>query len=180
MKFDNRQLIKDFILLKKLQINKWLPHKAVQIRENTNFGLHSGIIYKLKTTDMKKKVIATSMFLLSIFLFCQHGYSQAIVNNDYSLIFDDRKGGEFKSVNAKIVLNPAGNIQITATFQLPKGHFLVPKSGTKTIGVKQTTNDIYGEPHVLWCITNINSSGRFSVNYHLNGAGTVFPAVYSL
>lgn len=46
MKFDNRQLIKDFILLKKLQINKWLPHKAVQIKENTNFDLYSGKIYK--------------------------------------------------------------------------------------------------------------------------------------
>ena len=40
MKFDNRHLIKDFRLLKKLQINKWLPFKAIQIRENTNFEQH--------------------------------------------------------------------------------------------------------------------------------------------
>lgn len=129
---------------------------------------------------MKKKMLVTTMILLSFFLFCQHVYSQAFVNNDYSLIFDDNRGGEFKSVNAKIVLNPAGNIQITATFQLPKGHFLVPTSGTKTIAVRQKTTDIYGESHTLWCITKINSSGRFSVNYHLNGAGTVFPAAYGL
>jgi hypothetical protein len=129
---------------------------------------------------MKKKALVTTIILLSFFMFCQHVYSQAIVNNDYSLIFDDRNGGEFKSVNAKIVLNPAGNIQITATFQLPKDHFLVPTSGTKTIGVKQTTTDIFGETHQLWCITKINSSGRFTVNYHLNGAGNIFPVSYSL
>lgn len=129
---------------------------------------------------MKKKVIVTSMLLLSIFLFSQHVYPRALVNNNYSLIFEDGKGGEFKSINAKIVRNPAGNIHITATFQLPKGHFLVPKTGTKTIGVNQTTTDINGESHVQWCITKINSSGRFTVNYHLNGAGYVFPAAYRL
>lgn len=129
---------------------------------------------------MKKKVLVTAMIILSIFLFYQHSYSQALVNNDYSLIFDDNNGGEFKSVNAKIVLNPAGNIQITATFQLPKDNKLVPTSGTKTIGVNQTTTDINGEPHVQWCITKINSTGRFTVNYHLNGAGYVFPAAYRL
>lgn len=120
------------------------------------------------------------MFLLSILLFSQHIYPQTVVNNDYSLIFSDKMGGEFKSINAKIIKTPAGNIQITATFQLPKGHFLVPKTGTKTIGVNQETTDLYGDTHLLWFITKINSSGRFTVNYHLNGAGYVFPAAYRL
>lgn len=129
---------------------------------------------------MKKKVIVTSIILLSILLFSQHVYPQAVVNNDYKLFFYDADGIKFESLNAKIVLNPAGNIHISVTFQLPKSHDLVPTSGTKSIAVRQRTTDIYGEPHTLWCITKINSSGRFSVNYHLNGAGTVFPAVYGL
>jgi hypothetical protein len=40
MKLDNRRLIKEFKLFKKLHINKCLPNKVVQIRENTNFEQH--------------------------------------------------------------------------------------------------------------------------------------------
>lgn len=129
---------------------------------------------------MKKKVLVTTMILLSILMFSQHVYPQAFVNNDYKLFFYDGTGASFESVKAKVVLSPSGNIQITATFQLPTGHKLVPTSGTKTIGVKQTTTDIYGDSHQLWCITKINTTGSFTVNYHLNGAGNIFPVSYSL
>jgi hypothetical protein len=124
---------------------------------------------------MKKKLIVSFMLILSFFLFSHYIYAQALVNKDYSLIFEDAIGEEFKSVNAKVVLNPAGNIQINATFQLPKDHELVPKSGTKTIAVRLITNDIFEVKHRLIYITNINPTGRFNVNYHLNGGGNFFP-----
>lgn len=112
---------------------------------------------------------------IALTVFDKQAFSQSLVNNDYSLFFYDKSGEKFESQSAKFVLTPSGNIMVSATFKLPNGHPLVPEKGVKTIVVRQFVTDIFGEEHALYCITNINSAGIFSVNYHLNGAGNLFP-----
>lgn len=124
---------------------------------------------------MKRKLTTMLFLFIAFFSFNKQVYSQSFVNKDYKLVFFDKAGGKFESYSANFVATPTGNILISATFQLPKGHFLVPDKGVATIAVRQFATDIFGEEQVLFCITNINSSGRFSVSYHMNGAGNLSP-----
>ncbi|MCK3683668.1 hypothetical protein [Maribellus sp. YY47] len=76
------------------------------------------------------------------------------------------------------VLSASGNITKIACFQLPEGHFLIPKNGMNYIALTHPlTLDDEGKVTAYMVDDNvkINSKGEFRVRFHSNGAGNVFP-----
>ena len=124
---------------------------------------------------MKNKLILVTLFLFAAVLYSSTSQAQAVVITDHEVIFIDKDGNEIPSIQAKSIVSPNGNVTITATFQLPDGHYLIPTKGFNIIGANLYREDIGIR---LWCILNIPPSGRFTIKYHLNGAGSVFPAAY--
>jgi len=122
---------------------------------------------------MKIKVLATSLLLLTGIFFSGTVKAQAKVDNSFGMVFieDDL---EYPSISGKFVMGPSGNIMITATFQLDERSGLIPEKGVNTIAVRYVLAGDQEEYKMLY-IVNIPPSGRFTINYHLNGAGDYFP-----
>ena len=124
---------------------------------------------------MKNKLILVTLLLFAAVLYSSTSQAQAIVITNHEVIFIDKDGNEIPSIQAKSIVSPNGNVTITATFQLQKGHYLIPKKGTNIIGASLYREGL-DEP--LICIVNIPPTGKFTIKYHLNGAGNVFPAYW--
>ncbi|HAX95991.1 MAG TPA: hypothetical protein DCY35_05645 [Prolixibacteraceae bacterium] len=124
---------------------------------------------------MKNKLILVTLLLFAAVLHSSTSQAQAIVITEHEVFFIDTNDNEFPSIQAKSIVSPNGNVTITASFKLPAGHELIPEKETKIIGVNLYREDI---GVTLWCILNIPPSGRFTIHYHLNGAGNFFPAAF--
>lgn len=122
---------------------------------------------------MKIKVLLTSLLILAGIFFSEKTTAQATVDNSFGMVFieDDL---EYPSISGKFIMTPGGNIMITASFQLDERSGLIPDKGVNTIAVKYVFQGTE-EEHELLYIVNIPPSGRFTINYHLNGAGDFFP-----
>ena len=103
-------------------------------------------------------------------------FAQAEVSFAGTIQFKDGDGGVFNSEESKTTITPSGNVVKTAHFQLPDGHFLIPKKGTNYLPVGLNYIDEYGEKHVLANYNiKVGKNGKFKVVLHLNGAGSIFP-----
>lgn len=124
------------------------------------------------------KVFLLMFFAFGIFSSFQ-AKSQAEVIFDNVITFKDANGDIFESINSKTTLSASGNIVKTATFQLPKGHYLIPEKGVKYIGARVKETNIFGELVVMYDYrVAIDKNGKFKITVHSNGAGTIFPAVF--
>ncbi len=124
---------------------------------------------------MKNNFILVTLLFFAAVFYSSTSQAQAIVITDHEVIFIDKDGNEIPSIQAKSIVTPSGNVTITATFQLDIGNELVPEKGTKTILAVLERDDADNEYNSVFCVVNIPPSGRFTIKYHLNGAGYVFP-----
>lgn len=122
---------------------------------------------------MKIKVLVTSLLILSGIFLSEKAEAQATVDNSFGMVLLE-DGLEYPSLSGKFIMTPGGNIMITASFQLDERSKLIPEQGVNTIVVRYLFQGT-GEENVLLYIVNIPPSGRFTINYHLNGAGDFFP-----
>ena len=123
---------------------------------------------------MKIKTLVTSLLLLSGIYLSGMAHAQAVVNNSFGIVFIENQNLEYPAVSGKFTMAPSGNIMITATFQLDERSGLIPDNGVNTIAVQYFLT-VDEEEYQMLYIVNIPKSGRFTINYHLNGAGDFFP-----
>ncbi|MFV0592291.1 MAG: hypothetical protein ACK5M7_12965 [Draconibacterium sp.] len=84
----------------------------------------------------------------------------------------------FTAKNYTTVLSASGNITKIAHFQLPEGHFMIPKNGINYIALSHPLAfDDTGKVTEYMVDDNVkvNNKGEFRVRFHSNGAGNVFP-----
>jgi len=125
----------------------------------------------------------TFFILLGIGLcFSFEAKSQAVTITDNVMSFTDKYDVTFYSIRSRTIELPLGYIVKTASFQLPKDHYLVPDKGTTIIGLRYVlsyTTDDDGNQIPDEFITDekvdITHNGRFNVTMHLNGAGHFLP-----
>ena len=127
---------------------------------------------------MKNKLILVTLLLFATVLYSSTSQAQAILITEHEVFFIDSQDNEFPSIQAKSIVSPNGNVTITASFKLPAGHELIPEKETKTILAVLERLDAGNEYNAVFCVVNIPPSGRFTIKYHLNGAGYVFPNVW--
>lgn len=126
----------------------------------------------------KIRTIYLLLFVVGI-LSSYQAKSQAEVVVDKDVIFYDGEGGVFYSESSKTTFTPSGNILKTASFQLPEDHFLVPGKGKYYIITRIKEIDLLGNQVTMYDVNvAIDKSGKFTINYHSNSAGTIFPRKY--
>ena len=124
---------------------------------------------------MKNKFIIFTLLFFAAVLYSSTIQAQAIVITDHEVVFFDNESKPIPSIQAKSIVAPNGNITIIATFQLEKGNDLIPEKGVYIIGVSLFRPGL-DEPLIY--VVNIPPSGRFTIKYHLNGAGYIFPQAW--
>jgi len=128
-----------------------------------------------KRNIMKNKFILVTLLFFAAVFYSSTSQAQAIVITNHEVVFIDADGKEFPSIQAKSIVSPNGNVTIIATFQLEKGNDLILQKGVNIIGVSLFRQGL-AEPLIY--VVNIPPSGRFTIKYHLNGAGHIFPQVW--
>jgi hypothetical protein len=128
---------------------------------------------------MKKIRLVFLLVLVSSVFHPFHAKAQAEVIFDSDIIFKDGHGEVFHSISSKTTLAPSGNIVKTADFKLPEDHDLVPEKGKSYIATWIKATDYLGNEVVMidYNVT-IDKSGYFTIKYHSNCAGTIFPRKY--
>ena len=127
---------------------------------------------------MKNKLILVTLLLFAAVLYSSTSQAQALVITDHEVVFYDKNEVPFPSIQAKSIVSPNGNVTIIASFQLDEGNELVPEKGIITILAVLEREDADNEYNSVFCVVNIPPSGRFTIKYHMNGAGYVFPQVW--
>lgn len=123
---------------------------------------------------MKFKALVTSLILLSGIFLSGTAHAQAQANNSFGIVFLENSNLAYPAISGKFTKTPGGNILISGNFQLDERSGLIPEKGVRTIAVRYVLKDGQEEYEML-SIVNIPPSGRFSINFHLNGAGDFFP-----
>lgn len=127
----------------------------------------------MKTTGL----FFVMMFLLSL-SFAKNTTAQAIVDNDFYLVFYDNDEVAHEAIRAKKTISASGMITITGTFQLDKDHPLVPPKGwwPTLIEVHLVTDGKNGEQEFVSDEkVDIPQNGKFNVSLHVNGSGNSLP-----
>jgi hypothetical protein len=128
---------------------------------------------------MKKIKFAFLLFFSCSIILSLETFAQAEVVFGNEVAFYDYDKEPHISISSKTTLTPSGNIVKTADFQLPEGHELIPEKGKNFVAAKITSVDIEGNVVVMYDVNiGIDKTGKFSITYHSNGAGTISPAKY--
>jgi hypothetical protein len=124
-----------------------------------------------------KHVVVTLLFLLlNVFSFSVQ--AQAKVDNEFEISFIDDNGIPHPAVRAKKTISAFGNIIISASFQLPENHELVPPKGWWPRIIEVQFETISKDGTLVFISdekVDIPSNGKFNVSLHMNGSGNSLP-----